>query len=230
MARCSRRRGRTRRSVGRPARNCLQVLNGHDATIQQVVIAPDGRQLASAASDGTVRLWDFAPGRILLTLAGPEKFTSVGFSPDGRTLVGADEDGSITFWDAATGAQRSLLRDEVRVLRALAFSPDSRILASAGETGPIRLWDVLTAQELHALPDYSGHVHSLAFAPDGSSLAFSSHDGTVGICQTDLASYPARLGVDESVESEPGRSSRRDLRVERRPQPRSDNHGNKNAR
>ena len=83
--------------------------------------------------------------------------------------------------------QRGLLRDEVRVLRALAFSPDSRILASAGETGPIRLWDVLTAQELHSLPDYSGHVHSLAFAPDGSSLAYSRHDGAVRICRTDLA-------------------------------------------
>ena len=168
-------------------RSCLRALNGHDDTIQQLVFAPDGTQLASAASDGTVRLWDFAQGRILRTLAGPEKFTSVEFSPDGRTLAGADEDGSITLWDAATGAQRGLLRDEVRVLRALAFSPDSRILASAGETGPIRLWDVLTAQELHSLPDYSGHVHSLAFAPDGSSLAYSSHDGAVGICRTDLA-------------------------------------------
>ena len=138
-------------------------------------------------ADGTVRLWDHRPGPILRTLAGPEKFTSVGFSPDGRTLAGADEDGSITLWNAATGEQRGLLRDEVRVLRALAFSPDSRILASAGETGPIRLWDVLTAQELHSIPDYSGHVHSLAFAPDGSSLAYSRHDGGVGDCRTDHA-------------------------------------------
>ena len=140
---------------------------------------------------------------------GPEKFTSVEFSPDGRTLAGADEDGSITLWDAATGAQRGLLRDEVRVLRALAFSPDSRILASAGETGPIRLWDVLTAQELHSLPDYSGHVHSLAFAPDGSSLAYCSHDGAVGICRTDLALFRMHRREGDSREYEPGRPSRR---------------------
>jgi WD40 repeat protein len=172
--------------------------------------------LASASSDGTIRLWDSARGRILRAFAGPEKYTSVGFSPDGRTLAGADEDGSITLWNAATGAQRGLLRDEVRVLRALAFSPDSRILASAGETGPIRLWDVLTAQELHSLPDYSGHVHSLAFAPDGSSLAYSSHDGAVRICRTDLALSHTRRGADESRESEPGWPSRRDSRLERR--------------
>ena len=198
-------------------RRCVRSLIGHDDTIQQLVFAPDGTQLASASSDGTVRVWDFAQGRVLRKLTGPEKFTSVEFSPDCRTLAGADEDGSITLWDAATGAQRGLLRDEVRVLRALAFSPDSRILASAGETGPIRLWDVLTAQELHSLPDYSGHVHSLAFAPDGSSLAYSSHDGAVGICRTDLALSHAGRGAGESGKSEPGRPSRRDPRVEWQP-------------
>jgi WD40 repeat protein len=191
------------------------VLDGHEDTIQQLVFAPDGSLLASAATDGTVRLWDVAEGRILRTLVGPEKFSAVAFSPDGRTLAGADEDGSITLWDAVTGAQRVLLRDEVRVLRALAFSPDSRILASAGETGPIRLWDVLTAQELHSLPDYSGRVHSITFAPDGSSLAYAGHDGVVRICWTDLAHSPARRGAVELPETGPGRSSRRDPRVPR---------------
>jgi eukaryotic-like serine/threonine-protein kinase len=199
-------------------RRCIGVLNGHDNTIQQLVFAPDGTKLASASADATIRLWDVAEGRILRTLAGPEKFASVAFSPDGRTLAGADEDGSITLWNAATGEQRGLIRDEARILRALAFSPDSRILVSAGEIGPIRLWDVLTAQELHALPEYSGHVHSLAFAPDGSSLAYSSHDGAIRICRTDLASSHLHRGSDESRESEPGRPSRRDLRVERRSQ------------
>jgi WD40 repeat protein len=196
-------------------RSRRRTLHGHTGTIHQLVFAPDGRQLASAASDGTVRLWDVAGGRILRTLAGPEKFTSVAFSPDGRTLAGADEDGSITLWDAATGAQRDLLRDEVRVLRALAFSPDSRILASAGESGPIRLWDVLTAQELHSLPEYCGHIHSLAFAPDGSSLACSTHDGAIRICRTDPVLSHAHRGADEPGESEPGRPSRRDPRVHR---------------
>jgi eukaryotic-like serine/threonine-protein kinase len=197
-------------------RSSLRALSGHESTIQQLVFAPDGTQLASAASDGTVRVWDVGLGRILLTLGGPEKFTSVEFSPDGRTLAGADEDGSVTLWDAATGARRCLLRDEARVLRALAFSPDSRILASAGETGPIRLWDVLTGQELHSLSDYSGHIHSLAFAPDGSSLAYASHSGAVGICWADRALFHGRRGGDESPQPEPGRPSRRGPRTERR--------------
>jgi WD40 repeat protein/serine/threonine protein kinase len=199
-------------------RRCVRMLKGHEDTIHKLVFAPDGMQLASAASDGTVRLWDLAESQIARTLAGPEKFTAVAFSPDGRTLAAADEDGSITLWDAATGAQRGLLRDEVRILRALAFSPDSRILASAGESGPIRLWDILTAQELYSLPGYSGHVHSLAFARDGSSLAYAGHDGAVGICRTDLAPSGGNRGGGDSTESEAGWPSRRDPRLPIRPQ------------
>ncbi len=196
-------------------RTYVRALTGHGGTIQQLVFSPDGKQLASASSDRAVRLWDVAERQSFRQLTGPEKFTAIAFSSNGRTLAAADEDGSITIWDAATGAQRGLLRDEVRVLRALAFTPDSRILASAGETGPIRLWDMLTAQELHSLPDYSGKIHSLAFSPDGSSLAFAGHDGAVKICRTDFASAHARRGASDSPEFEPGRPSRSHPRIDR---------------
>jgi WD40 repeat protein/serine/threonine protein kinase len=211
-------------------RKSLAEWNGHGDTIQKLVFAPDGEQLASASADGTVRFWDVEHGPILRRLTGPEKFTAVEFSPDGRTLAGADEDGSITLWNAATGAQRCVLRDEVRVLRALAFSPDSRILAVGGEGGPVRLWDVLTAQELHSLPESSVHVHSLAFAPDGSSLAYASHDGAVRIYETDLTRRDARRGGPEFREPEPGRPSRRNPRTERGRHTGSGNPADRDAR
>ncbi len=69
--------------------------------------SPDSRRLATAAWDGTVRLWDEATGLELLTLQGHTKgvMYSVAFSPDGRRLVagtGRDVTGDkIVMWSAS---------------------------------------------------------------------------------------------------------------------------------
>src|SRR5438067_693301 len=68
----------------------------------------DGRRLASGAFDGSVRVWDAATGRELLTLQGYEEgdaygVTSVAFSADGGRLASGNTDGAVRVWDAATG-------------------------------------------------------------------------------------------------------------------------------
>ena len=67
------------------------------------LFSPDGRRIATASSDRTIKLWDTATGREVFTLRGTPPGCGRGLQPDGRRLVSGSIDFTARVWDATPG-------------------------------------------------------------------------------------------------------------------------------
>jgi WD40 repeat protein len=77
----------------------LQTFEGHSAEVRGIAFSPDGKLIASASADATIKLWKIG-GTELVTLKGHKSAVwSVAFRPDGRQLISASEDGTVKQWD-----------------------------------------------------------------------------------------------------------------------------------
>jgi WD40 repeat protein len=71
-------------------------LKGHTDWVHSVAFSPDGKRLASASGDQTVKVWDIARGQEKLTLKGHTgTVISVVFSSDGKRLASASRDNTL---------------------------------------------------------------------------------------------------------------------------------------
>eukprot|EP00798_Chlamydomonas_sp_ICE-L_P032780 gene32780-33843_t len=69
-----------------------------------IAFAPDGKTMASASYDSTVRTWDMATGKEIMVMEGhTRRVNSVAFAPDGKTMASASGDATVRMWDTATG-------------------------------------------------------------------------------------------------------------------------------
>jgi dipeptidyl aminopeptidase/acylaminoacyl peptidase len=159
------------------------LLAGHNGKpITAAVWSRDGKRLATASWDNSVKLWNTETREELATLIGHDNIVlAVAFSPDGKRIASASVDKTVRLWTTAGEMVRSLpaqerIRGRVEVL---AFSPDGKILA-AGDPffGNIDLWDVATGQVLGTIKQEG--CKGLAFLTE-DKLVFGTRDGVVRV-------------------------------------------------
>lgn len=174
----------------------LTVNTGHTNTIWYLAYSPDGRILATASLDGTVRLFDTTSWRLVgQPLAGHTGWVMrVTFSPDGTMLAtGGGQDNLVMLWDVATQQQIGTLTGHAAAINGLTFSHDGQQLYSGSADSTVLTWDVAT--QTIAGPAWVGHsggVTHLNLSPDGTLLATADAIGDIILWATGNSLWPIR--------------------------------------
>ncbi len=153
--------------------------DGHHDAVMWISLSPDGRTIASASIDTTIKLWNAADMRLVRNLGAQKDMARAAiFLPDGASVLTAGDDGEIVQRSVADGAVIHVFsaKDHGGV-REVALSRDGKLAVSVHEAGTVIVWDIANRKLLHVMRGHSWSGSGGAISPDGSRALSGSIDG-----------------------------------------------------
>jgi WD40 repeat protein len=135
--------------------------SGHGQAVHELAFSKDGKLLASAGGDGTVRVWSGENGSPIKTLPVVAVTYAVAISPDGKQVAAGSFDGHVRLWDVASGRHLATLLSPPATdekLTWLALTPEG--YASGSDDVPLIAQWRMSGQKVEADPAWSALRHS----------------------------------------------------------------------
>lgn len=150
-------------------------LEGHIGWVLDAAYSPDGKIIATAGRDQTVKIWN-SKGSLIKSLSGHQaRINQVIFSPDGQSIASASSDGTVKIWNRNGNLLRSI--NHGNKVYGVSFSPDNQIIATADKSPIIKLWN--PQGTLWKTLTHGDQVYSVNFSPNGQIIATAGQDKTI---------------------------------------------------
>ncbi|KAL9016281.1 MAG: hypothetical protein Q9185_006377 [Variospora sp. 1 TL-2023] len=166
------------------------ILLDHHDEVLEIAFSPDDRLLASASSDGTIRLWNTSTGVAgVMLFQKPWSTTELVFSPNGEYLASGNRSGEVRIWDPVSEELQCVFKSR-EWIKDITFSVDGKQVAvvsrvSMHESWSLDLWDVGMQQLLYHTDDVDMHT-SIALSYDSKNIAYKSSNGPLVIYNTQI--------------------------------------------
>ena len=183
----------------------IQELIGHEKGVISIAFSKDGKYIATASIDNTVRLWKWEPNgklndnenNLIQVLRGHTDYVNdVSFSKDGKYIATASSDTTVRLWkkddNQTLYTGEEVLRGHRVWVYGVVFTPDDKQIISASADTTARVWKLSSNKKPNIFQDSNEKVFSVAFSPNGKLIATSSGDGKVRLWDKD-SNTPNRI-------------------------------------
>lgn len=167
----------------------IQSLEHHTDWVNDIVLCCGGKNLISASSDTTVKVWNAYKGFCMSTLRTHKDYVrALAYAKDQERVASAGLDKAIFLWDintltALTASNNTVTTSSVvgskNSIYSLAMNPSGTIIVGGSTEKVLRVWDPRTCDKLMKLVGHKDNVKALLVNRDGTQCLSGSSDGTV---------------------------------------------------
>ena len=155
----------------------------HRDVLYDAEFSPDGKLLATAGYDRSLKLWNVADGTLLRSIDVHDgAIFDIHWHPSGKLLGSASADETIKLWRASDGVRLDTLNQPQGEMFTVSFTPDGKHVLGAGRDRRIHLWKLVSVDAptinppLHSRFAHESPIVAIGLSADGKHLLTTAED------------------------------------------------------